>query len=334
MLPARRPIVALLVVCAAALASATVAHAELVVKQDAAGRSINFDVLAPDVNVDWYAGLISNAAHGDEVSAVTIRVVPQSEIRAACGAGAAACYQRRRATPTITVPAGEETERLAATVLHEYGHHLDANRPVSGVDELNGTPTWWAMRGMAALLAAGTVREDYLNGWDHSIGEIFAEDYSAINMGSSRYYSIPWLAPPDDALKAALLAELGGATVPPASPAPAPATRPVTVSKAGTLAARGRSGIPFGLLGPGRHVTWTATVTPLVRKQVARGRIQVVCAGSVVGSKPIVSGRSVTIDLANLGPASCEASVISTSAARERYTAKLRLAIESATTAR
>src|SRR5262245_50743663 len=181
MLPARRALVALLAVVAAALTSATVARAELEVRQDAAGRSITFDVFAPGVNVDWYAGLLSNAAHGDEISTVTIRIVPQSEIRAACGGGASACYQRRRGTPTITVAAGE-SERLAATVLHEYGHHLDANRSVSGVGELNGTPTWWAMRGMAALAAAGTVREDYRNGWDHSIGEIFAEDYSVINM--------------------------------------------------------------------------------------------------------------------------------------------------------
>jgi hypothetical protein len=327
MLRRRRALVALLAVLAAALASATVARAELVVKQDAAGRALNFDVLAPDVNVDWYAGLISNTAHGNEVSTVTIRIVPQSEIRSACGAGAAACYQRRRATPTITVAAGE-SERLAATVLHEYGHHLDANWRVSGVDELNGTSVWWSMRGMAALLAAGTVTDDYSNGWAHSIGEIFAEDYSAINMGSDRYYSIPWLAPPDEALKTALLAELGGANVPPPTPAPAPAVRPVTISRSGTLAAGARSAIPFGLLGPGRHVTLTAAVSPVRRAQVARGRIQVMCGGSVVRTKAVVAGRTAMLDLPGLGPASCEAALVSTSKVRQRYSVRLRLSIE------
>lgn len=321
----RRALVALLAVLAAALVSAAVARAELVVKRDAAGRPINFDVLAPGVDVDWYAALLSNAAHGDEISDVTIRIVPQSDIGAACGAGAAACYQQRHGLRTITVPAGQ-SDSIAATVLHEYGHHVDSAWSVSGVGEPNGTPVWWASRGMAALLASGTVAFDYSLGWSRSIGEVFAEDYSYIQTGRS--YSIPWLAPPDDALKAALLAELGGATVTPPAAAPTTPIRPVTVSRSGTLAAGARRTIPFQLLGPGRRVTVTAAVSPVRRSQTAGGRIEVVCNGSVVQTRAVVAGRTSTLDLPGLGPATCDAALVSTSTTRQRYSVRLRLAVE------
>jgi hypothetical protein len=316
-----RSLVVLLAVLAAALASAAVARAELVVRQDAAGRSITFDVLDASADVEWYAGLLANAAHGNEISSVTVRIVPGSQIRSLCGAGAAACYSRR----TITVPAGK-SDSLAATVLHEYGHHLDTAWSVNGVQELNGTPVWWASRGMAALLAAGSVAFDYSTGWDHSIGEIFAEDYAFIHTGT--YYSIPWLAPPDATLKAALLAELGGATATPTAPTtPTTTTAPVNVARSGTISAGARGTIPFRLLGPGRHVTVNAAVSAVRRAQTG-GRIEVVCNGSVVQTKTIVAGRTATLDLTNLGPATCEAALVSTSTQRQRYSLRLRLAIE------
>jgi membrane-bound inhibitor of C-type lysozyme len=325
MLLRRRLVLVLALVLAAALASAAVARAELVTRQDAAGRTITFDVLDATADVDWYAGLLRNAAHGNEISTVTVRIVPYAEIRDRCGSNsAAACYLRR----TITVPAGKSNS-LAATVLHEYGHHLDTAWSVSGVQELNGTPVWWASRGMAALLASGTVAFDYSLGWDHSIAEVFAEDYSYIHTGA--YYSIPWLSPPDDALKTALLAELGGATVttsPTTAPAaPATPTVPVNVARSGTLSAGARGTIPFRLLGPGRHVTVTAAVSAIRRLQTG-ARIEVVCDGAVVQTKTVVGGKTATLDLPNLGPATCEAALVSTSTARQRYSVRLRLAIE------
>jgi hypothetical protein len=60
---------------------------------------------------------------------------------------------------------------------HEYGHHLDFAWPVSGLPEPNGTPVWWAARGMAQFLRDGLVAFDYSLGWSRSVGEIFAEDY-------------------------------------------------------------------------------------------------------------------------------------------------------------
>jgi hypothetical protein len=186
---------------------------------------------------------------------------------------------------------------------------------------------------MTALLASHTVAYDYSLGWDHSIPEIFAEDYSYIHTGG--YYSIPWLSPPDATLKAALLAELGGAatTTPTTPPAPTPATGttpkpPVTVARYGTIAAGARGTIPFRLLGPGRHVTVAAAVSATRRTQVG-ARVEVVCEGAVVSTQTLVAGKTTTLDLPNLGPATCEAALVSTSTVRQRYSVRLRLSIDS-----
>lgn len=58
----RRPVVALVIASFVALVSAVAAQAEIIVKQDAAGRAIPFDVRATAVDVDWYAAILSNAA--------------------------------------------------------------------------------------------------------------------------------------------------------------------------------------------------------------------------------------------------------------------------------
>ena len=322
---------------AVALLSAVAAQAETVVRQDAAGRTITFDVLAPSVDVDWYAGILSAAAHGDEISGVTVRIVAPSQVGVYCGNDAAACYERRRGVSTITLPAGNSAS-LRSIVLHEYGHHLDANRAVDGVGELNGTPAWWASRGIAALLQSGTVAFDYSLGWERSIGELFAEDYAFVHGGG---YSIPWLPPPDETLRAALLGELGGTVAPPAAPAPPPAVpepaepepapepepepRPVVASRAGMLCPHARAGIRFQLLGAGRRVTVTAAVSPM-RGGRASARAEIVCDGTVV-RRADLRRRTTTIDVAGLGPARCRASLISTSGARQRYSLRLRLAV-------
>src|SRR5688572_27606145 len=185
---ARRLSTLLALMVAAAVAGGNAA-AETILKRDAQGRTIHFDVQAPDVNVDWYASLLRNAAHGDEISTVTIRIVPAEQLHDACGAAAAGCYSGRR-SPTLTVPAGQN-RAIASVLLHEYGHHLDTAWRVSGVSEPNGTPVWWALRAMSEFRRSGAVAESYQLGWHRGIGEIFAEDYAYIHLGDS--YGIPWL---------------------------------------------------------------------------------------------------------------------------------------------
>ncbi len=229
-----------LVALVAALALATAAGAEIVTKADSEARTITFDVQAQSVDVDWYAALLRAAAHGDEISRVTIRIVPEEDVPLLCGAAAAACYSQGRKGGRIVVPAGKDL-RVASTFLHEYGHHLDRTWSVGGVPELNGTPIWWQLRGMAAFVEQGAVAFDYARGWNRSVGEIFAEDYAWIHIPYQ--HAIPWFAPPDDALRTALFAELGGQ--PTAQLPETPAAGPLVINRSGTLVARRSQVVPF-----------------------------------------------------------------------------------------
>jgi hypothetical protein len=317
-----KPLLTVLVF-ALTLALAAGASAAIVTTTDGQGRRITLDVRAATVDTDWYASVLRATAHGNEISNVTIRIVPDQSIETLCGSAAAACYTRSGGRPTIMIPAGKN-QFIEGTLVHEYGHHLDASTAVPGVPELNGTPAWWAARGMAAMLASHTVAFDYSRGWDHSIAEMFAEDYAFIHVGPSYRYGITWMTPPDDALKAAMFAELGT----PTAPLPAAPNTPLVVQRVGTLAPRGTKSVPFGLLGPGRHVTFTATVSRPKRKGI-RARIQVVCNGTVAGTQTIGRGQSTrTLDLPNMGPGDCDARLVSNVKVSLKYNLRLQLAVE------
>ena len=319
----RRMLVAL---CAAlALVFATGANAAIITSHDDQGRQITFDVRAPNVDTEWYASVLRASAHGNEISDVTIRIVPESQIPGLCGGeDASACYTGRSGPPTIMIAAGK-SKIIEDTLLHEYGHHLDTYWRVSGVPELNGTPVWWAARGMAALLAQHQVAFDYSLGWSHGIGEIFAEDYSFIHTNDR--YAIKWLPKPDAALKAALFAELGA----PTEPLPFAPEVPSVLNRRGTLVPRDRFSIPFSLLGPGRRVTLAATISKPKRKGI-RARAQLVCDGHVVVSRNFEKGRSKrAFDIHNLGPADCDVRLVSNTGVSLSYTLRLTLAVEGTT---
>lgn len=320
----------ILLVLVAALVVADVARAEIVTSSDAQGRPITFDVRSPGANVEWYAGVLRSAAHGDEISTVTIRIVPRVELPFYCGRSATACYGTRGGGAVITVPAGEG-DSVAHTLLHEYAHHLDQAWPVAGHPELNGTPAWWAARQMESLLGRRLVAFDYSLGWDRSIAEIFAEDYAYLHAGGR--YQISWLSPPDESLRSALFAELG--FTPPAQPAPAPqptpqpAPQPLVVVRRGTLAPSERRELPFTLLGPGRRVSLTATIGS--RRAGARVTVEIACDGAVVATATLTSAqRSTTLGRAGLGPARCRAALSSSSTSFQRFVVVLRLAVEQA----
>jgi hypothetical protein len=326
---ATRLLVALLALVATALAAAAAARAEIVTARDNEGRTITFDVLAEGVDVEWYASILRSAVHGDEISRVTIRIVPPSAIRTHCGAGAVACYGARGRSGLMHVPAGRSTG-LAQTFLHEYGHHIDHAWPGLVGREPNGTAAWWTARGMQSLYDGRLVAFDYSLGWNRSVPEIFAEDYAYIHMPGG--YSIPWLAPPDEAVKTALVAELTGGTVPATPPPAAPAIRPLVINRRGTLRPGRRQVVPFGLLGPGRRITFTATVGGRHLADT-RARIEVTCNGRRIGSAGFVRGRAArTLDLRRRGPGNCQARLISTTRAALAYTLRLRVAIEAART--
>jgi hypothetical protein len=307
-----------------ALAVAAGANAAIVTSHDDQGRTITFDVRAPAVDTEWYASVLRAAAHGNEISDATIMIVPEPQIPAFCGGQeAAACYTGRSGPATLIVPAGKST-LLETILLHEYGHHLDTYWRVPGVSELNGTPTWWAARGMAPLLANRQVAFDYSLGWEHSVGEVFAEDYAYIH--THRRYAITWLSAPDAALESAMFAELGA----PSAALPAAPEVPLIINRSGTLLPRDRFSVPFGLLGPGRRVSLTATVSKPKLKGI-RARAVIVCNGTVVATRTFGKGQATrTVAIPHLGPATCDARLVSNTSTSLTYKLRLSLALESA----
>ena len=301
------------------LAAAPAAAAEIVTSVDHVGRQITFDVRAQGVDVEWYAEHLRNAAHGEEIERVTFLIVPEVDLREVCGVGAAGCYSRS-GRPRIAIPAGS-SPALTHTLLHEYGHHIDAARGVAAASrEPNGSASWWEARGMSELVAQGNVSHTYSLGWDRAIGEIFAEDYVQLHLETP--FEISWLDPPSETVRAALRKDLENV---PATPTPVAAKPPVVITRAGTLRPSATIAIPFELLGPDRRVTFRASTG----RSGAPVRMELRCSDGRKAARLLTSARrAATIDLRNLGPARCTVAVRSTGRVPISYSARVRLAIE------
>ena len=294
------------------LAYAGEAAAEVVVPDDQ-GRSIRFEVRDETVDVEWYAALLRAAPHADEISTVRIDLVTPAELAERCGQQAAGCYGRS----VITVAAAE-TEANAHTLVHEYGHHVDATRGVAGAREPNGSSTWWRARGMARLVATRSAFHGYVRGWDRNIAEIFAEDYAAVARPGDPH-RIPWLEGPNDGVLAAILHDLGLGPEPEITTPPG--LKPLSFARRGRLAASRSVAIrPFGLLGPGRRVRATIEVAGASAPGV-RARLELRCDGRRISTRTLAEGmKVVSIDRPNLGPAeNCTVSVTNTSRAARAF---------------
>jgi hypothetical protein len=299
-----------------ALAAAGRADAADAVLRDREGRPMYFDVRASAVTAGWHAEILRNVAHADEISRVTIRIVDWSELARTCGRAAVGCYSSRRGRDILVVPA-DRSRRVRHTLVHEYGHHVDAQRRHGGLREPNGTPLWWRVRGLATLVRTGSVARSYRLGWSRSIAEVFAEDYAYVNVGGP--YRIEWLDPPGADVRAAIRADLG-LQAPPQIDVRPPALRPVVIERDGTLAPSGSESVPFGLLGPNRRVTFTVDFA-------GQGRLSIEC-GDSVRSKAIPAGLgSATLELPRAGPARCRAVLANTGTRDGAFHLRLRLAI-------
>jgi hypothetical protein len=296
------------------------AAAEEVVLYDDEERAITFDVRAEGVDVEWYAELLRNAPHADEISTVRIELVTRDELVDECGREARGCYDRR----VITVPA-EQSAVNAHTLLHEFGHHVDASRGVAGVREPNGSSTWWRARGMERLVELRAVYRSYVRGWDRSIAEIFAEDYAQLARPGSQY-RIRWLEGPNAAVREAILHDLGLGPRPAA--AKPPGLKPVSFARRGTLAPSRAASVPFGLLGPGRRVRATVEVAGATARGV-RARLELRCDGRRISTRTLATGmRVVSIDRPNLGPSEeCTVSITNTGAAARRFELTVTLSV-------
>jgi hypothetical protein len=204
----------LVIIVVLGLAAVASSAAATVVRYDRQGRVMTFDVRTGGVNVNWYAQLLRNALHGDEISDVVIRIVAPRRVAALCGAGADSCYNGDRGGDTVIVPAGRDGI-VAHLLVHEYAHHLDASYGLTGALEdewrnwRRGARDWWSARRLARLLAAGKVTWGYRLGWSHSIPEILAEDYARLELGTP--YLIRWLGTPSAAALRALRTDIAAA---------------------------------------------------------------------------------------------------------------------------
>jgi hypothetical protein len=189
-----------------ALVAAQAADAAIVTRHDRAGRVITFDLRTSGVQVGWYAAILRNAIHGDEIKTARIRIVRPSQISRLCvGTDAQSCYDGNEKGGVLIIPAGRSA-MAAHLLLHEYAHHIDMARSNFLYTDKPWAPSWWAARGVQTALATGRMSLTYSLGWEHAVGEIFAEDYVQLNMRSR--YAIRWLAPPNVVVRAALRRDL------------------------------------------------------------------------------------------------------------------------------
>jgi len=311
----------LLVSALLSLASAGEAAGAEVLVADDEGRSIRFDVQADGVEVEWYAALLRAAPHGDEISTVRIEVVAPGALAERCGQEAAGCYGRR----VITVAAAEN-ELNAHTLVHEYGHHIDASRGVAAVREPNGSSTWWRARGMAPLVASRSAYHGYVVNWDRNIAEIFAEDYAQLARPGDAF-RISWLERPNGSVLGAILHDLGLGPEPEITTPPR--LKPLSIARRGRLAASRSVAVrPFGLLGPGRRVRATVEVAGASAPGV-RARLELRCDGRRISTRTLATGmKVVSIDRPNLGPAdTCTVSVTNTSRATRAFALTVSVAL-------
>lgn len=195
------------IACAAgALVAAQATEAAIVTRHDRAGRVVTFDVQAPGVKVGWYAAILGNTIHGDEIETARIRIVSHARVSKLCARiDAQSCYEGDEKGGVLIIPAGRSAA-AAHRLLHEYAHHIDMARSNFLHTSRPWASFWWAARGMKTLLANGQASLTYSLGWGRAVGEIFAEDYVQVNLRANYY--ITSLAPPDRTVRAALRRDL------------------------------------------------------------------------------------------------------------------------------
>lgn len=271
--------------------------------QDAAGRPFGFDPGSTGADPAPFVAVLSRAVHGDEIRDLTVRVVPVRAIRQTCtDPRAVACYERDETGHGVITTSPVLDRQGARTLLHEYGHHIDATYGNGSRSDPNGTPGWWAARRMGRLVATGRVSRTYARGWGHALGEVFAEDYMVMNAGGRS--GISWLPQPSRRVRAAMRRDIT------AYRGPAPSW------PAGDIMWRAFSA---GVVGEGRTLTVAVPAVAVGQRLVvsaqpdgARAITPLTVAVACPGSSPLVApaergqGLAVTITTAATVPCTAE----------------------------
>jgi len=158
------------------------------------------------------AAVLAGTIHGPEIATVRVIVVSAARVARECGGGEGvlACYipDGPRATTGEMVVAHDDPD-LRHSAVHEYGHHVDAQyaniTPSGGCRRSNdGTRRWFFERERVTRI---TRRAGCRSGTPYRrlLGEVFAEDYVALN--GIVDYVLP-IGPPGASVLAALSADL------------------------------------------------------------------------------------------------------------------------------
>ena len=143
-----------------------------------------------------WVNFLGSLVHGPELSAVTVRLAPNNEIRRGCGFGALACFSPDSSL-IITPGTNPRAEVTAQSVLaHEYGHHVAASRenpPWRAVDY--GTKRWASYMQVCRRVRERTLFPGAQNDPDLyrlNPGEGFAEAYRLLNERKLGLPESPW----------------------------------------------------------------------------------------------------------------------------------------------
>ena len=170
-------------------ARATAAAAYTQLFDDGQGRTITVTTDIPGLDLTPYASILAATVHGDEIRDVLLEVVRSDQIATICGdPQAASCYlpddPTRNGRGHIWIP--QESPELPHLVVHEYGHHMDnqllnlAHLGGCGFDN-DGSRNWFFERDVADNILGSGFDCAPSTGWDHLLGELYAEDFVSLN---------------------------------------------------------------------------------------------------------------------------------------------------------
>ena len=155
---------------------------------DPHGHVITIGSSIPGLDLAPVAAVLAGTVHGAEIATVRILVVSAADVPGQCGGddGVLACYipDGLRGTSGEMV-LGYDDPDLRHSAVHEYGHHVDAQQanitPAAGCRRSNdGTRRWFFER---QRLNRITRTQDCgaRTPYTRLLGELFAEDYVALN---------------------------------------------------------------------------------------------------------------------------------------------------------
>jgi hypothetical protein len=186
---------------------------------DRDGLSITVGTPLPVLDLRPIASVLAGSVHGGELETVRVWVVFKRDVGGACGTGpeVAACYiADTHGGRSGSIVVGYDDPDRTHTLVHEYGHHVDNqlfNLAQLGQCTMSsdGSRRWFFARdsrdGIRRRAGCTTTFPH-----DRRIGEVFAEDYVALNQ--IRDWFLRTFPPPTDAVLGAMRRDIRRPFVP------------------------------------------------------------------------------------------------------------------------